>query len=82
MRGGVKLRSIPSVWPMGRFSVAVVDKVTLALNHLDHLKNTKQNSCVNISLIKHLSWMSVLQVLLSVQTMLLLWATSYDATAV
>ena len=41
MRGCVKLCSIPSVWPMGRFSIAVVDKVTLALNHLDHLKNTQ-----------------------------------------
>ena len=43
MRGCVKLRSIPSVWPMGRFSVAVVDKVTLALNHLDHLKKEKKS---------------------------------------
>ena len=83
MRGCVKLRSIPSVWPMGRFSVAVVDKVTLALNHLDHLKkHTKQNCCVNVSLTKHLSCMPVLPVLLSVQTMLLLGAASYDTTAV
>ena len=44
MRGCVKLRSIPSVWPMGRFSIAVVDKVTLALNHLDHLKNTQSKT--------------------------------------